>query len=76
MLPAVTLAGTADDRRRTPLLTVYFDDPQVATAMGVVELFMEHDETPLAIVGAPQDLHSRAVPTGLLRRHADGVMAA
>ena len=58
------------------MLTVYFDDPQVAAAMGVVGLFMEHDDTPLALIGAPQDLHSRAVPTGLLRRHTDGLVAA
>jgi hypothetical protein len=76
MLPAVTLAGTADDGRRTPSLTVYFDDPQVAAVVGVVDLFMEHDDTPLALIGAPQDLHSRAVPTGLVRRHTDGVVAA
>jgi hypothetical protein len=75
MLPAVTLAGTADDRRRSPMLTVYFDDPQVAAAIAAVQLFMEHDDTPLFILGAPQDLHSQPSPTGLSRQHVDGLVA-
>ena len=57
------------------MLTVYFDDPQVAAAMAAVELFMEHDDTPLAIIGAPHGLHSQAA-TDLLRRHIDGLIAA
>jgi hypothetical protein len=56
--------------------TVYFDDPQVAAAMAPVGLFMEHYDTPLAIIGAPQDLDSRAAPTDLLRQHIDGLVAA
>jgi hypothetical protein len=58
------------------MLTVYFDDPQVAAAVAGVELFMEHDDTPLAVIGAPQDLRSRAAPTDLLRQHIDGLVAA
>ena len=63
-----------DDER--PMLTVCFDDPQVAAAMAAVELFMEHGDTPLAIIGAPADLHSRAASTDLVRRHIDGLVAA
>ena len=44
--------------------------------MRVVVLFMENGDTPLAIFGAPQDLHSQPSPTGLLRRHVDGLVAA
>jgi hypothetical protein len=58
------------------MLTVCFDDPQVAAAMAAVELFLEHDDTPLAIICAPQDLDAQAAPTGFLRRHIDGLVAA
>ena len=44
--------------------------------MAAVELFMEHDDTPLAIIGAPQDLHSQATPADLLRQPIDGFVAA
>jgi hypothetical protein len=53
------------------MLTVCLGDPQVAAAAGAVELCMEHRVTPLAIIGAPEDLHSRAAPTDVRRRHID-----
>ena len=58
------------------MLTLYFDDPQVATARAAVELCMEHDDTAVAIVGAPRNLHCQAAPTDLLRQHIDGLVAA
>jgi hypothetical protein len=58
------------------MLTVYFDDPQVAAAVAAVELCMEHDDTPLAIIGAPHGPHSQAALTDFLRRHIDGLVAA
>jgi hypothetical protein len=45
------------------MLTVHFDDAQVAAAMVAVELFMEHDDTPLANID-------------LLRQHIDRLVAA
>jgi hypothetical protein len=65
MPPAVT----SDDRGRSPKLTVPFEDPQVAAAMGPVVLSMEYDET----IGAPRDPHSRSAP---MRQHIDGLVAA
>jgi len=58
------------------MLTVYLHEPQVAAAVAAVELFMEHHDTSLAIVGVPEDLHSVAAPTDLLRRHIDWFVAA
>ncbi len=58
------------------MLTVYFDDPQVAAATAVVELCMEHEDAPPVMIGAPRDLHARAAPTDLVRQHVDGLVAA
>ena len=45
------------------MLTAHFDDAQVAAALVAVELFMEHDDTPLASID-------------LLCQHNDGLVAA
>lgn len=58
------------------MLTVCFEDPQVAAAMAAVEPFMEHCDTPLAVIVAPEHLYSQAAPTDLLRRHIDRLVAA
>lgn len=58
------------------MLTVYFDDPQVAAAVAAVKLLMEHDDTPLAIIGESHRLHPQAAATDLLRRHIDGLIGA
>ena len=58
------------------MLTVCFEDPQVAAAMAAVEPFMEHCDMHLAIIGAPHGPHSQAALTDFLRRHIDGLVAA
>jgi hypothetical protein len=58
------------------MLTVCFEDPQVAAAMAAVEPFMEHCDMHLAIIVAPEHLYSQAASTDLLRRHIDGLVAA
>ena len=75
MLPAVSSPEPPATDAGHLSLTVFFDDPHVAAAMAV-ELFMEHDDSPLAFIGALQDLGSLAAPTDLLRLHLDGLVAA